>query len=219
MIKNPGVGYFLQSRLDFWPSGQISSGAMTESSASFRYVQFPQPITFSRVDVPALISLATAGTAATADLNISSALVIYSRTGSTLSPIAGAFGTTTYTWASNSANFSSLTGGKNISFPISTSLTAGEYWVGFQLSTTNNSSIGTATTLLGNSISILAGSTVTASQFGDMGNTYSANVNIISQGIYTNTISATNQTVALSDISATGTAGFGGNFPVIFRNY
>lgn len=219
MIKNPGVGYFVQSRLDCWPSGLISSSAMTESSASFRYVQLQQPVTFSRIDVPAFVSLGSAGTTATADLNITSGLVVYSRTGSTLSPIVGFLGTTTYTWASNSANWSSLTGGKNISFPVATFLTAGEYWVGFQLSTTNNSSIGLSTTLLGNTISILAGSTVTASQFGDIGNTYSANVNIISQGIYTNTFSATNQTIALSDISASGTAGFGGNFPVIFRNY
>jgi len=163
--------------------------------------------------------MSNAATTATADINISSGLVVYSRNGSTLSPITGAFGTTTYTWASNTSNYSNLTGGKNFSFPINGSLTAGEYWVGFQISTTNNSSIGLSTTLLGNTIAMILGASLTASQIDDFGNTFSANVNAISQGMYTSTITATNQTIAMSNISATGTAGMAGNFPVIFRNY
>lgn len=213
------VGEILQSRWDLWPLGQSTSQQQTNLSASFRYIQLGQPVTFTRVDVPCLVSMSNAATTATADMNVSSGLVVYSRSGSTLSPITGAFGTTTYTWASNTSNYSNLTGGKNFSFPINGSLTAGEYWVGFQISTTNNSSIGLSTTLLGNTISMILGASLTASQIDDFGNTFSANVNAISQGMYTTTITATNQTIAISNISATGTAGMAGNFPVIFRNY
>lgn len=213
------IGEILQSRWDAWPLGQSTSQQQTNLSASFRYIQLARPVTFTRVDVPCLVSMSNAATTATADMNVSSGLVVYSRSGSTLSPITGAFGTTTYTWASNSSNYSNLTGGKNFSFPINGSLTAGEYWVGFQISTTNNSSIGLSTTLLGNTISMILGASLTASQIDDFGNTFSANVNAISQGMYTATITATNQTIAMSNISATGTAGMAGNFPVIFRNY
>lgn len=207
------------SRLDFWPVGGITSGQQTNTSASFRYIQMAQPVSFSRVDIPVLMSIGSAVTVATADMNISSGLVIYSRNGSTLSPITGVFGTTTYTWASNSANWSNLTGGRNMSFPINGSLSAGEYWIGFQLSTTNNSSLGLSTTILGNTISILQALSFSASQIQDMGTTNNSSQNIITQGCWSSSISATNQTINMSVITATGTAGQAANFPVIFRNY
>ena len=213
------VGAILQSRWDAWPMGQSTSQQQTNASASFRYIQLEQGVTFTRVDVPCLVSMSNAATTATADMNVSSGLVIYTRNASTLSPITGAFGTTTYTWASNSSNYSNLTGGKNFSFPINGSLTPGEYWVGFQISTTDNSSIGLSTTLLGNTISMILGASYSASQIDDFGATYSASQNVISQGMYTATITATNQTIAMSNISAVGTNGMAGNFPVIFRNY
>lgn len=207
------------SRMDFWPAGAISSSQQTNGSASFRYIQVGEPVSFTRVDVPILVSLGSSGTTNTGDIEISSGMVLYSRSGSTLSPIVGAFGTTTISWASNTSNWSNLTGGKNVSFPIASSLTPGEYWVGFQLSTTNNSSIGLSTTLLGNTLSMLVGSTYTASQIGDFGSTYVASQNVISQGVNSVTITATGMTIPMSNITASGTAGVAANFPVIFRNY
>ena len=213
-----GAAVPLLSRTDFGLSAN-STSVLTQGSASFKYVQVAQPITFSRIDIPVLISLATAGNANTADLNFSSGLVIYSRNGSTLSPIIGSLGSTTLTWASNSSSYSGITGGKNISFQLNGSLSPGEYWIGFQLSTTNNSSIGTATTLLGNTISMFGGVSYSASQIGDFGNTYSQSQNIITQGLFSNTITATNQTIALSNISATGAAAQNVLFPIVLRNY
>jgi hypothetical protein len=214
------IGPTLLSRQDLWPMGQVSSQALTaQSNATFRYIQLDNPVTFSRVDVPAVFALQSAANANTADLNISSGLVIYSFNGSTLSPIIGAFGTTTYTWASNSSGYANLTGGRNISFPIAGSLSAGEYWIGFQLSTTNNSSIGTATTQLGNTIQMIYGVQDTVNQYGDFGSTYAASKNISSQGVLSASITGTAQTIALSNLVATGTGGQAGNFPVIFRNY
>jgi hypothetical protein len=209
----------MASRAQLIPTGQISSSAMANGNASFRYFVLENPVSFSRVDVPIVVSLSSSATANTADLNISSGIVIYSRNASTLSPIMGSFGTTTYTWASGTSNFSSLTGGKFASFALGGSLPAGEYWIGFQLSTTNNSSIGTATTQLANSISVLHGSVYSLSGFGNFGNTFSASTNFLMNGMFTNTITATNQTIALSNISMTGTQGARAYFPFQMRNW
>jgi hypothetical protein len=209
----------LASRADQWPAGAWGSSTITaQGSASIRYLQLDYPVTFSRVDIPIVLSLSTSATTNTAAFLISAGLVIYSRTGSTLSPIAGTLSSTSYSWASNSANFSSITGGKNLSFAIGTSLSMGEYWIGAQLSTATTSS-GASTTNLGNTIYVPYGAIDTGNQYGDFGNTYSQSQNVSTQGIFSNTITATNQTLAMSNISATGVPYQAGNFPVIFRNY
>jgi hypothetical protein len=218
IIDSPAI-----SRWTDWGGGlgfnALSSSGMTQSSASFRAFNLMDAVSFTRVDVPVFVSLATSATANTGNVEISSGFVIYSRAGSALNPIAGAFGTTTYTWASNSSNWSGLTGGKLISFPISTMLGVGEYYFGMQLSTTNNSSIGTATTQLGVTISMLFNSIYTASSFIDMGGTSSASTNILFQGLHTSTITATNQTISMSNITVTGTPFVRANVPIIFRNW
>ena len=102
------------SRQDLWPNGAWSSSTVTaQGSASIRYLQLQQAVTFSRVDIPVVFSLQTTTTTATAAINISAGLVIYLRTGSTLSPIAGLLSTTTLTYASNTANYSNINGGRN----------------------------------------------------------------------------------------------------------
>lgn len=209
----------MASKTELLPSGQISSSAMVNANASFRYFFLNHPISFSRIDVPIQVSLSSSATANTANLLISSGLVIYTRNGSTLNPVSGSFGTTTHTWASNTANFSSLTGGKFASFALGGSLPAGEYWVGFQLSTKNNSSIGTATTALANSISLMHGSVYSLSGFGNFGNTYSMSTNFLMNGLLTGTITATGQTISMSNLSVTGTAGARAYIPIMFRNW
>ena len=137
----------------------------------------------------------------------------------TLNPITGSFGTTTYTWASNTANFSNLTGGRLASFALGTSLPAGHYFVGFQMSTNNNSSIGTATTQLANTISVLLGANYTASAFNDFASTANNQSDIMyGMGVYGATITATNQTINMGNISQVGASKLQGNIHVLFRN-
>lgn len=199
------------------PEGAVTSGQQTNTAASFQRVAVPYNISFSRIDVPILVSLASSATANTGNIVISSGLVLYSLSGAgTLNPIAGAFGTTTHTWASNSANFSNLTGAKFASFPVATTIPMGLYWVGFQMSTTNNSSIGTATTQYANTISIMLGNLYTSSLFADFGGTSSnATLDI---GMIGATITATNQTHPIANINPLSASRLGGNFPVLFRN-
>jgi hypothetical protein len=204
----------------FWePPGASSAGsAMTQGSMSFQRVYIPNGITITRVDVPLLISLASSAAANTGNLLISSGCVLYTVSGgSTLNPIVGAFGTTTYTHASNTANFNSVTGPRYASFPIATALPPGEYYVGVQLSTNNNSSIGTATTALGAMISIQHGAIYTASQWAEFGAVSATSVNMRPFVGVAASVTATGATQQMSNITQTGTALMRANIPIGFR--
>jgi len=206
------------SRFLYEPPGASSAGsAMTQGSMSFQRVVLPEPISVTRVDIPILISLASSAANNTGNLLISSGLVIYSADGSTLNPIVGAFGTTTYTHASNTANFNSITGPRYASFPIATALSPGEYFVGVQLSTNNNSSIGTATTALAATISLQHGAIYTASQWAEFGAVTATSVNMRSFVGVAASVTATGQTQQMSNITQTGTALMRANIPVGFR--
>jgi hypothetical protein len=213
----PGGGVVM-SRFDA-PIGQLSSSGMTNASASVKYLSIPTGISFSRVDVPILLSLASSATANTGNILISSGLFISTRNGVSLEPVTGSMGTTTYTWASNTANFSNLSGARNASFAINTSLSAGEYWIGFQMSTNNNSSIGTATTQYANTLSVFYNSVHSGSAYNDLGSATNTSVGWMNQGVHTNTVTATNQTLSFQNISKSGTAFVRGNILPIFRNY
>lgn len=218
---------------DFGFEGVSVSGlALTQGSASFRALNLLQQISFTRIDIPIYASPGTtSGTGSGSRTNaaaFSSVFVIYTRdTNFSLNPIVGQSSRTTYTWASNSANFSSLTGGKYLSFAIATSLVPGEYFCGWQVSTAT-SSVGASTFNRTLSISVScigvgpvsnAASSFYASSFTDFGVTASASTNSYFAGVHTNTITATNQTIAMSNITVTGTANYAANQPIMFRNY
>ncbi len=206
------------SRFLYEPPGASSAGsAMTQGSMSFQRVVIPDDITITRVDIPVLIAMTSSAAANTGNLLISSGLVIYSAAGSTLNPIVGAFGTTTYTHASNTANYNSVTGPRLLSFPIATVLPPGEYFVGVQLSTNNNSSIGTATTAIPAAISLQHGAIYTASQWAEFGAATATSVNMRPFVGVAASVTATGQTQQLSNITQTGTALMRANIPVGFR--
>ena len=212
---------FLLSRWYASPEGASSAGsAMTQGSMSFQRVFVPEELTLTRVDIPILISLASSAANNTGNLLISSGLVIYSVSAtSTLNPIVGAFGTTTYTHASNTANFNSITGPRYASFPIATLLAPGEYYIGVQLSTNNNSSIGTATTQLAATISLQHGAIYTASNYQEFGAVSATSVNLRPFVGVGASVTATNQTVNINAITQTGTALMRANIGVNFRNF
>lgn len=208
---------------DFGAQGGPATSTGGIASASFRIFEVPSPITFTRVDIPVFVSATSTATSNTFAIAISSAFVIYSNNASTLSPIIGMTSQTTHSWASNSANWSSLTGGKYLSFPLSTVLTIGEYYAGFSFST-QSSSVGAATTSTGAASQFPITMQFNSQQnsatpaFADLGSTASASTNSYFAGIHTNSITATNQTIAMSNISVTGSQWHRANVPLIFRN-
>lgn len=207
------------SHLFFPPEGAATSLQQVNSILSFQRFQVQAPVTFTRVDVPFVMTISTSADAATAALAITSGACIYTRSGVTLSPIVGSTGSTTLTHASNSANWSSISGGRFATWGLATYLTPGEYFLGIFISTTNDSSIGTATTQLANTISMHLGSTYSASgfaQFGAVPN--STNQYPVMRGLCSITISATSMTFQQSQITGTGTGGVAANFPIFLRN-
>jgi hypothetical protein len=204
------------------PEGAISSAQQSNNVVHMQFVEIPYDLSFTRVDIPILVSLASSGTTNTAAIVMTSGLFIYSMSASqTLNPITGSVGTTTYTWASNTANFNNLTGGRLASFALATTLPAGQYYVGFQLSTTSGSSIGASTTALGNTVSLLLGSCYTASAIADLGAATNVSSDMLIGRAFFNggSIAGTSQSVNLGAWTATGVGKFYGNFPVLFRNF
>ena len=197
---------------DWGVPGAISSSAIA-ASASIRVFGLDAPISFTRADFPIVLSISSTANASTFGWAITSCFVIYTNNASTLSPVVGAIGTTTYTYASNTSNFSQINSGRLASFPISTLLTPGEYFIGIEVITATTTSSGTI------SFSVLFRSDYTAAPLIDFGSnsTQSGTTNAYFNGVFSGTISATNQTIAQSNVSVTGANQARGNFPIIFR--
>ncbi len=199
-----------------------TTGNMINGTASVARMIIPGHISFSRVDVPVSISGATSAAANTAAMAISAVGVIYSRSGSTLNPIVGQSSTTTYSYASNSGVYSSLTGPRVMSFNLATSLSAGEYYFGFQLSSAT-SSVGTATTNLGWTVAPIYGTSYSALPWADMSAATNQTVNLFQplQGINSVMVTNTTMTMQQSQVTQSGgtSGGLRGNFIVNLRNF
>jgi hypothetical protein len=213
------AGLVLESRYDYWPQGAISSTRVTQGTGSIQRFDLPGAVTFSRVDIPMLFSMASSATTNTGAMAVSSALILYTRSGSTLSPILGTLDNTTYTWASNTSNFGSVTGPRLVSFPLASALYPGEYYAYFHFST-KSSSVGLSTTNLAVSASLIVHSTYSASNWADFGqNTANSSGIALGQGTISSLVSNSTQTIQMSQVTASGAAMFVANFPLLFRNY
>lgn len=193
--------------------------AHVDTSLSINAFQIEDNIQFSQVAMPVVISLATSAAANTAAMNLSAWYAIYTRSGSTLTPFIGGSSTTTYTWASNSGVYSSLTGQRLLTLALSTQMTPGQYYLGVAFSTASNSSIGTATTALRGTISPIVGTVFTATQWGEMSAATAQTLNPLKQGqgVQSVSMSATSQTLQLSNITQSGTHFVRGNNILLFR--
>ena len=202
-------------------AAMYSSGTsvMANTSVSLVRMLIPDQLSFTRLEVPVSVSGATSAAANTAAMALSAVGVIYTRSNSTLTPIAGMSSTTTYSYASNTGVYSSITGPRLLSFGLGTSLTAGEYYFGMQLSSAT-SSVGTATTNLGWTIAPVYGSSYTVLPWQNLSAATNATVNLYQpmQGVQTASISNTAQTIQQSQVIQSGATAIRGNIVVIFRN-
>jgi hypothetical protein len=114
-----------------------------------------------------------------------------------------------------------VSGGRMVSFPIATSLSAGVYWVQLHMSTVNTSSVGTATTQLGNTISMMLGNLYTASGFANLGVANNNTSDVVQgRGVFGSVgFPATSASIPMNFINNQGGSKSQGNFPVLFRNY
>ncbi len=193
--------------------------AAANTSVSLARMILDNAVSFSRVDIPVSISGGTQSSANTAAVAFTAFGVLYSRNGSTLNPIVGQSSSNSYSYASNTGFYSSITGPRVMSFNLATSLVPGEYYMGLQISSAT-SSVGTATTAPGFTFAPIAGSSYSAVAWQDFSAASNASINLFQplQGVNNVSISATNQTHQQSQITQSGTHGVRGNFIVIFRN-
>ena len=124
-------------------SGQFTNYFLEEVSLN-------NNVSFSRVDFPVLITIGSAANNSSAAFVVSRMMVIYTYSASTFSPIIGISQSDTLTWASNTLGYSNITGSRVFSFGLATSLSPGQYYVGWYLSSsTGFSSAGGNTTAFG----------------------------------------------------------------------
>ncbi len=197
-----------------------STSAMVNTSVSVVRMLIPYNLSFSRVDIPVSFGSGSSAAANTAAMALSAVGVIYSRNGSTLNPIVGQSSTTTYSYASNTGVYASITGPRLMSFNLATSLTAGEYYMGLQLSS-NTSSVGTATTnLTGFTLAPVFGTTYTVVPWQDISAATNQTINILQpmQGMNNVSLSNTTQTMQQSQITQSGATAIRANLVVILRN-
>lgn len=191
---------------------------LSRTNPHFVRVDVPTRLALATLDMAISVSLQTSAAANTAAAALSFTYGIYSESGETITPIVGGTSQTTYSWASNTANFANLTGRRWFTFPLATTLSPGIYYFGFQYSSAG-SSIGTATTARAFLPYGVVGTTVSASAFADLGSAVNATVGWFGfQGQMVGTsLSATNQTVQRSQVSKTGINGVYANNVLLLR--
>lgn len=204
-------------------SSSTASAGIGNGSVSFVRMLIPQNLSFTRVDIPMSVSGATSAAANTAAMALSAVGVIYSRSGATLNPIFGQSSTTTYSYASNTGVYSSIRGARMFSFNLATNLSAGEYYLGIQMSSAT-SSVGTATTSLGWTVAPIIGTSYSVLPWQEMSAATNASINLYQplQGMGTVSISNTTQTFQQSQITQSGGTSVSNamraNLIVMFRN-
>ena len=206
-----------------WPQEQLSTiVAFGNATASFQYVPTPNVISGSRIDALVSWSGASSATTNTCAFAVSAYAAIYSNSASSLVSLSSGSTQTTYSYASNSAGVTALTAGamRPISVPVNFSMSAGEYYVGFNI-VTATSSIGLSTTNLGQSISVVGGvALATASNYAEFTANTATSSNLYgAMGLYSVATTGLSGNYALSLLNMTGANLADANIALVFRNY
>jgi len=206
-----------------WPPGNLTAvAAMGNGSFSINRVQMDDDLIATRVDVPFLVSIASSATANTWGLAVTAFACIYTKNGNTLSSLTSAQNQWNTTLASNTAGATQVIAHaiRPMSVGMNMTFAPGEYYVGFGIST-NTSSVGTATTALGNTWSVMGGPIYSSAvpQVGNFTDATNTSTGLFGgQGIYSAAISTVPPTVSLSAINQTGSYYARANVGLIFRN-
>lgn len=206
------------------PTGFTALTAPGQGSLSIQYLDCFWPVTATRMDLLVNWQDATAGTANTVGHAISAYGVIYSNNSASSALVSLSSGSTqfSYTYASNNSGSTqaSVAAIRPVSIPMNVSMTPGEYYVGFVYST-NTSSVGTATTNLGGTFSVMGwNSNQSAINYAE----FTAGTNSTSglygaMGIYTSAGTGIPASIAVSNIAQTGANQSAAQFAYVFRNY
>jgi len=205
-----------------YPVDQLQAlSAPGNGSLSIQYYPCPGPLTATRLDALVGWSNGSAATTATMAIAMSAWAIVYTKNASTLSSLSSGSTQTTYSYASNTAGNTQLTSPaiRPVSVPINMNFTQGEYYVGFNFSTTV-SSVGLSTTSLGQTLSMYGGSQLqSASNFAEFTNATATSTNLFGgMGIYTAATAGAPVSIGLANIAQTGASLSQANIALVFRN-
>jgi hypothetical protein len=214
-----------------WPN-QVSTVTFAHVNGDVLLNYFPcnYPVTATRLDalfnviVASAATTATAAVAVTANAGIYSSFLSTATNGTTTAASLLSWGSTqtTYSYASNSAGVTMLVtaGLRPISVPININMAPGEYFVAFNMST-SQSSVGLSTTALGFSMSYECGLGLSATNYADNFTVTASTQGLNNfQGVYTTTTGALPLTIANTQVVQTGVSGgIAGNYAFVMRNY
>lgn len=206
-----------------WPPGQLTAvSAHGNGSFSIHRMDAYCPISATRLDVPLLVNIGSTAAANTWGLAVTAFAAIYTKNGNTLSSLSSGSTAWSTSKASNNAGGTQINGVgvRPMSVPMNVNMTPGEYYVGFGLST-NTSSIGTATTALGNTWSIMGAPIYSSAvpHVGDFTDVTNTSTGLYGgHGVYSAAISTVPPTVSLSAINQTGSYYARAAMGLIFRN-
>lgn len=218
-----GAPLNLNSQRFGWPPGNFTAvAALGNGSFSINRMQAEGSITATRMEVPFLVSIASSATANTWGFACTAFGGIYTKNVSTLSSLSSGSVSFSISLASNTAGSTHVIAHaiRAITIPINVNMTPGEYFVGFGISTAT-SSIGTATTALGNTWSVMGGPVYSSAvpQVTHFNATTNTSTGLWGgQGVYSAAISTVPPAVSLSAINQTGSYYARGNFGFILRN-
>lgn len=210
-------------------NGAPITAAAVNGNLALQYFQCNYPITATRMDVLFNIIAASTTTTNTAAIAFTQNVGVYSSflstntAGSTTCASLLSWGSTqtTYSYASgNSGQTQFITAGlRPVSCPININMAPGEYYIAYNMST-SQSSVGAATTALGFSMSAQCISSMTATNYAEITAVTSAAQGLqYFQGVYTATTGSLPVTIASTQMDQTGASLLNGNFMFVLRNY
>ena len=206
-----------------YPPGNFTAlGAMGNGSYSIQRMQVDEYMSATQLGVPFLVSLASSATANTWGIAVTCFGAIYTKNVSTLSSVSSGSTSFSLSLASNTAGSTQVIAHavRPMSIPMNVNMTPGEYYVAFGIST-NTSSLGTATTALGNTWSVMGGLIYTSAVPYVPHFTMTTNTSTGlwgGHGIYSAAISTVPPTVSISAVNQTGSYNGRANIGLIFRN-
>jgi hypothetical protein len=204
-------------------AGLTMLSAPTNASASVNVVTLPY-LSGSRMDLLLYQSLASSATANTYGQQLSIYMGIYTNDtlNSRLMSLSSGSTQTTYTLASNTAGATQILGSgiRPISCPVNFSVTPGEYFIAANL-VTNTFSSGTATTALGQTLSIV-GNTMQSASWAMVQDyavaTANTNNSLQPSGVFSAASTGLPATISYSQMTMTGASRLQANFAVVMRN-
>lgn len=142
--------------MEFYPYGQAMSliGAPAMATASVMNFNVPQNLSFSSMVFAYSQTVNTAGNNSSAGVNLTVTLVLLTASAGSLKSVASTTYSTGQTWSSNTT--ANATGGILVPVPWATSVSPGNYYLAFNMSTAATGGVltGAATTSLGNTMSM-----------------------------------------------------------------